>query len=222
MVRVFLVEDQPMMREALRLYLDSTDDLVLAGEAADGVDAVEMVSESAPDVVVMDVDLPGQNGVAATREILKESPDIGVLVVTTFTTDHHVVRALRAGARGYVTKDAHASTVLDAIRSVAAGEHPFTAPSARAAQKTHDTAPTDIAEAVAHQTGMPHVPPGELKVLRGIARGWTNTEIARELHFSRETVKTYSKRLNERFGTHDRTQLLVRAAELGFVEPRLG
>ncbi|WP_258933994.1 response regulator transcription factor [Nesterenkonia pannonica] len=121
MIRVFLVEDQPMMQEALRLYLDSTDDLVLAGEAADGVDAVEMVRESAPDVVVMDVDLPGQNGVAATREILEESPDIRVLVVTTFTTDHHVVRALRAGARGYVTKDAHASTVLDAIRSVAAG-----------------------------------------------------------------------------------------------------
>ncbi|WP_170228430.1 response regulator transcription factor [Nesterenkonia populi] len=220
MIRVFVVEDQPMMREALCLYIESTNDLELAGEADNGVEAVEQIRAHRPDVVVMDVDLPGQNGVAATQSLLKEMPELAVLVVTTFTTDHHVVRALRAGARGYITKDAHASTVLEAVRSVFAGHHPLTPRSALGAPLHPETAPLDIAEALARNAGIPDVPPGELQVLKGIARGQTNTEIARSLHFSRETVKTYSKRLNERFGTHDRTQLLVRAAELGVVEPR--
>ncbi|WP_170228431.1 response regulator [Nesterenkonia populi] len=99
------MEDQPLMREALRLYVDSTEDLSLAGEAGDSETAVRDVLAIEPDVVVMDIDLLGKNGIHTAQELLDSMPALAILMVTTFTTDHHVVRPLRAGARGYITKD---------------------------------------------------------------------------------------------------------------------
>lgn len=220
-IRVLVVEDQPMMREALGTYVCAAPDMECVAAAADGLQAVQLATEHRPDAIIMDIGLPKKNGVQATAEITRADSEVGVLAVTTFATANHIVSMLRAGARGYVLKDASAAEVMTAVREVAEGGIVLSPPITRELIDDVASDTDEIAQALADQAALPEVPDSQLAVLRLIGRGMSNAEIAAELYFELDTVKKYVSRLNRRFGTRDRVQLLVRATQLGFIKPHL-
>lgn len=220
-IRVLVVEDQPMMRDAMCAYIRAADDMDCIGEAGDGPRAVVMAAEREPDVVLLDIGLPQKNGVQVAYEVTQANPLVGVLGVTTFSTANHVVSMLRAGARGYILKEATAAEMLAAIRDVASGDVALSP--AITQQLVDDVAEdaTAIADSLAKQVQLPEVPESQLTVLRLLGRGMNYAEIAAELYFEVDTVKKYVGRLNKRFGTRDRVQLLIKATQLGFIKPQL-
>lgn len=220
-IRVLVVEDQPMMRDAMCAYIRAADDMDCIGEAGDGPRAVVMAAEREPDVVLLDIGLPQKNGVQVAYEVTQANPLVGVLGVTTFSTANHVVSMLRAGARGYILKEATAAEMLAAIRDVASGDVALSP--AITQQLVDDVAEdaTAIADSLAKQVQLPQVPESQLTVLRLLGRGMNYAEIAAELYFEVDTVKKYVGRLNKRFGTRDRVQLLIKATQLGFIKPQL-
>ncbi|MGN6333500.1 MAG: response regulator [Motilibacteraceae bacterium] len=220
-VRVLLVDDQPLLRTGFRMILEAEPDLLVVGEAADGEHAVELTRSLLPDVVLMDVRMPRLDGVEATRRIT--SAPVGavtprVLVLTTFDLDEYVVQALRAGASGFLLKDVPAEDLVGAIRVIAAGDA-VVAPSItrrlldRFASRlpAQDDAPTP--ELLAQLTER------ELDVLRLVARGMSNAEIAQELQVSETTVKTHVGHLLTKLSLRDRVQAAVLAYETGLVVP---
>ncbi|WP_328463117.1 response regulator transcription factor [Streptomyces sp. NBC_00448] len=221
-VKVLLADDQALLRGALRMLVESEPDMVVVGEAVDGAEAVRLVRAERPDVVLMDIRMPGTDGIAATREILAdpELARIAVLVLTTFEADEYVVRAILAGASGFLGKGAEPDELLSAIRTVAKGE----ALLSPAATKSL------ISRFVAQQHGVddePRTVPGldtltsrEREVLIEVAGGLTNDAIAARLGVSPLTVKTHINHTMAKLAAHDRAQLVVAAYESGLVRPQ--
>jgi DNA-binding NarL/FixJ family response regulator len=215
-IRVALVDDQSLVRAGLRLILETVDEVTIVGEAADGVEAVEMVARCRPDVVLMDVRMPRRDGIEATALIV--GPDgPRVLILTTFDLDDYVHAALRAGASGFMLKDAEAEQLIEAIRVVNRGDM-LLAPSVtrllvdevlRAGAQTKTTIP-----------GIDELTDRETDVLVLIARGLSNAEIAERLYLGEATVKTHVGRILAKLGLRDRVQVVVAAYEAGLVTPR--
>jgi DNA-binding NarL/FixJ family response regulator len=217
-IRILLADDQPLVRTGFRMILDAEPDMEVIAEAGDGADAVRQARQLRPDVVVMDIRMPVQDGIAATAEIAAAGY-ARVLVLTTFHVDEHVVGALRAGASGFLLKDAQADRLLEAIRVVHAGDaivdpavtrklldqfvHRLSAPGEQQAQAAA------AADRLAGITGR------EREVLALVARGLSNAEIAAELVVTETTVKTHVHHLLTKLGARDRVQLVVLAYEAG-------
>ncbi|OAN49012.1 DNA-binding response regulator [Chloroflexus islandicus] len=216
MIRILLVDDQTLVRQGIQTLLDLEEDLTVVGAAANGQQALAMVEQLQPDVVLMDVRMPVMDGVAATREITKRWPQIGVIILTTFDDDEYVIEGLKAGARGYMLKDADSSEIVEAVRIVARGEALIQPSITRkvlaeftrlAGGKAPVTPP--LAEPLTER---------EMDVLRGIAAGQSNREIADQLYISEGTVKNHVSNLLAKLAVRDRTQAIIRARELGLIE----
>ncbi len=215
-IRVLVVDDQALLRTAFSSLIDAEEDLAVAGQAADGREAVELAASLAPDVVVMDIRMPVLDGIEATRQIIAAPAAAAtrVLILTTFDLDEYVFEALRAGASGFALKSRPLEELLSAIRTVAAGEA-LLAPSVTRRLIAHFTE----GDRVPRQTprGLAELTEREREVLSLVARGLSNTEIAGRLHVSIPTVKTHVSRILTKLGARDRTQLVVLAYESGLV-----
>ena len=217
---VLIADDQALVRRGLRMILETEPDLDVVGEAADGADAVSQVASTRPDIVLMDVRMPGVDGIEATRRILAgPGCQTRVLMLTTFDMDEYVVDALRAGASGFLLKDVRPELLVDGIRAVAAGES-LLAPvvtrrliEAYLDQRRDATADPEVMRRLGTLT------PREDEVLRLVARGRTNAEIARTLYVSETTVKTHVGHVLMKLQVRDRVQAVVLAYETGLVRP---
>ncbi|MEN3304821.1 MAG: hypothetical protein V7603_1023 [Micromonosporaceae bacterium] len=213
MIRVLVVDDQIMIRDGLATLLSAAGDIEVVGRAGDGRAAVELARTLAPDVVVMDIRMPVLDGLAATAEIAGAGPRPGVLILTTFDLDEYVYEALGAGASGFLLKDASGAELVEAVRVVARGDA-LLAPSVTRrlisafARRRHHERPDSGAAAA--------LTPRELDVLRLVARGLSNAEIAGELVLAEQTVKTHVGNMLAKLGLRDRTQAVVFAYENGY------
>ncbi|MFJ9854396.1 response regulator [Streptomyces sp. NPDC101150] len=216
-VRVVLADDQPLVRSGLRVLMADHTDLEVVGEAATGSEAVRLVGDLVPDVVVMDIRMPGMDGIEATRLITAGPTTTRVLVLTTFDEDDHVYGALRAGASGFVVKDMALDDILAAIRVVAAGDA-LIAPGV-----TRRLIADFIARPMAAPQRSPRPVEGiterEREVLTLVGRGRSNTEIAADLFITVATAKSHVSRLLTKLGARDRVQLVITAYEMGLVAP---
>jgi DNA-binding NarL/FixJ family response regulator len=204
-VRVLVVDDHPVVRGGVVGWLAAQPDLDVVGEAADGLEALAAVAEHEPDVVLMDLRMPRMDGVTATGRITAAHPGVRVLVLTTYDTDADIVRAVEAGAAGYLLKDTPLPQLADAVRAAARGETVLAPPvAARLVSRMR-------APAVEAPTAR------ELQVLAGVARGLTNSEIGRELFIGEATVKTHLLRVFAKFGVDDRTRAVLVAVERGLL-----
>ena len=215
--RVLVVDDQALLRTAFSSLIDAEDDLDVAGEAADGRQAVELAASLAPDVVVMDVRMPVMDGIEATRQIFSERGRGAyprVLILTTFDLDEYVFEALRAGASGFALKSRPLEELLSAIRTVAAGEA-LLAPSVTRRLIAHFTESDPAPRRTPR--GLEELTEREREVLSLVARGLSNAELAETLHVSLPTAKTHVSRILTKLGARDRTQLVILAYESGLV-----
>jgi DNA-binding NarL/FixJ family response regulator len=216
-IKVLLVDDQPLLRAGFRLVLGSEPDLHIVGEAADGVEAVDLARRLAPDVVLMDIRMPRMDGVAATRAIVEAALPVRVLILTTFELDEYVVGALRVGASGFLSKDVPAEELVGAIRTVASGEAVV---SPRILRRLLDRFASRLPDPSAGPpTTLASLTDREQQVLVQMARGLSNAEIARELFVSETTVKTHVGHVLTKLGLRDRVQAVVLAYESGLVRP---
>ena len=214
MIRVVLADDQPLVRTGLWMILSAVDDIEVVGEAADGAEAISVCAELAPDVVLMDVRMPRVDGIDATRAVTATDSPPKVLVLTTFDLDDVVYEALRAGASGFLLKDAPEERLITAIRVVADGGSLFAPSVTRAliaefAQRSRRSPTTSIDRLTERET----------EVLVQIARGLSNAEIAGTLFVTENTVKTHVARILMKLGLRDRVQAVVLAYECGLVTP---
>ncbi|MEV1007410.1 response regulator transcription factor [Streptomyces sp. NPDC049881] len=214
-VRVVLADDQPLIRTALRMVIAEAPDLEVAGEAGDGAAAVELTRTLRPDVVVMDIRMPGVDGIEATRRITAAHPEVHVVVLTTFDDDAYVYGALRAGAGGFLVKDMALDDILDAVRVVAAGDGLIAPGVTRRLIREFARLP-ETARAPREITG---ITGREREVLTLVGSGLSNGEIAERLHISVATAKTYVTRLLSKLDARDRVQLVILAYETGLVAP---
>ena len=217
MIKVALVDDQAMVRAGLRMILESEADISVCGEAADGADALAMVRSSEPHVVLMDIRMPGMDGIAATKEILAECADLHVVILTTFDDDEHVYEALRAGASGFLLKSADGDALVNAVRTVADGDALLAPAVTRRVIEQFVRAPSGRAEPQPNSIG--DLSDREVEVLQLMARGLSNTEIAEALFVSGTTVKTHVSHILTKLGVRDRVQAVVEAYESGVVTP---
>jgi DNA-binding NarL/FixJ family response regulator len=204
-IRVLVVDDHPVVRGGLVGWLAAQEDLDVVGEAADGLEALAQVAATAPDVVLMDLRMPRMDGVTAIERLAASHPGVRVLVLTTYDTDADIVRAVAAGATGYLLKDAPLPQLADAVRAAARGETVL-APPVAARLVSQLRAPA--AEAPTAR---------ELEVLAGVARGLTNADIGRELFIGEATVKTHLLRVFAKLGVDDRTRAVMVAVERGLL-----
>jgi DNA-binding NarL/FixJ family response regulator len=212
-LRLLVVDDQALMRAGFRMILEAQPDLRVVAEAADGVEAVEAAREHSPDVILMDIRMPRMDGVEATRRLVGHR----VLILTTFNLDEYVVEALRAGASGFLLKDAPPEELVRAVRVVAAGDALLSPAVTRRL----------LDRVVCRRPATPAVTPAvlgelterELEVLRLVARGLSNSEIAARLVVGETTVKTHVSHVLDKLGLRDRVQAVVLAYELGLVNP---
>jgi DNA-binding NarL/FixJ family response regulator len=214
-IRLLLADDQELVRTGFRLILNAEPDMAVAGEAADGAQAVDESVRLRPDVVLMDVRMPGVDGIEATRRLGRIAPEPPrVIMLTTFDLDQYVYEALRAGASGFLLKDAPAAQLVDAIRVVAAGDALLAPGITRRmiAEFAKRPLPQD-------EPALGDLTSRELEVLTLIARGRSNAEIGAELFISDATVKTHVKRVLAKLGLRDRVQAVVLAYETGIVQP---
>jgi len=212
MIRVLVVDDQALFREALHTLLSVQPDIKVVGEAGNGEEALRMIADSQPDVVLMDLQMPVMDGVAATRRIQAEHPTSRVIVLTTFDDDEYVFEGLRAGAIGYLLKDVSAQKLVEAIHSAAQGDS-FLQPSIAAKV---------VAEFARHSAApaQPLVEPltsRELDILRRMAEGLSNREIADQLVITEGTVKNHVTNILGKLGVRDRTQAALKAKELRLI-----
>ncbi|MFJ6047554.1 response regulator [Streptomyces sp. NPDC092307] len=216
-IRVLIVDDQVMVREGFSVLLNAMDGIEVVGEAVDGREAIDQVAALRPDVVLMDIRMPRMNGLEATREIVAADTDAKVLVLTTFDLDEYVYQALRAGASGFLLKDASARQLADGVRVVAAGEA-LLAPSVT---KRLIVEFSKISEArkLADPASTGELTERETEVLVLIAQGLSNAEIADRLVVAESTIKTHVSRILVKLGLRDRTQAAVYAYETRLVTP---
>jgi DNA-binding NarL/FixJ family response regulator len=214
-IGVLLVDDQELVRSGFRLILELADGIEVVGEAADGREAVRLAKELQPDVVLMDVRMPELDGIEATRRLHQAGVDARVLVLTTFDLDEYVYGAIRAGASGFLLKDAPREQLVTAVRTVARGEA-LLAPAI-----TQRLIERFVARPPASETApaLGELSTRELEVLRLLARGLSNAEIAAELIVGEATVKTHVARILRKLDVRDRVQAVVFAYETGLVQP---
>jgi DNA-binding NarL/FixJ family response regulator len=215
---VALADDQRVVREGLELVLRMLPDIDLVGSAANGAEAVALVAQERPDVVLMDLRMPEVDGVEATRRIRAEHPEVHVVVLTTYADDESVFAALRAGARGYLTKDAGAEEIGRAIARVAAGEA-LLDPTVQARLLDRLDAAADRLSPPSPTVGAAGLTARELEVLRLIAEGLSNNEIAARLVVEESTVKTHVNRIFAKTGVRDRAQVVAYAYRTGLARP---
>ena len=212
-IRVLIADDHPLFRDGMLGLLGSLADMEVVGEASSGEQAMELARELQPDVILMDIKMPGINGIEATREILHTSPRIGVLVVTMFEDDDSVFAAMRTGARGYLLKDSSGQEVGHAIRAVASGEAIF---GAGVAQRliSFFGAPSPAVSAGSRRA-FPELTEREEEILSLVAQGKINQEIAKELFVSLKTVRNHVSNIFLKLQVADRAQAVIRAREAG-------
>ena len=217
-IRVLLADDQALVRSGFRMILDEREGIEVVGEAENGAQAIELAQALRPDVILMDVRMPVVDGVEATRQLVSGGTDARIVILTTFDLDEYVYAAIRAGASGFLLKDVRPSELVDGIRVVAAGEA-LLAPSvtrrlldrfATALPDGEDEAPPPSLESLTER---------ELEVLKLLARGLSNTELAEHLFLSETTVKTHVSSIFRKLRLRDRAQAVVLAYELGLVRP---
>jgi DNA-binding NarL/FixJ family response regulator len=203
---VLLVDDHPVVREGLRGMIDAEPDLTVVGEAGSGAEAIAMAQSLCPDVVLMDLRMPGVDGVTATERILAVLPRTRIVVVTTYESDSDILRAVEAGAAGYLLKDASRAELAEAVRDAARGKTVL--------------APTvaDRLVRFVRQTDSVTLSAREVEVLGHVAHGRSNAEIGRELHISEATVKTHLLRAFNKLGVSDRTAAVTTAMSLGLLK----
>ncbi|MEV6103341.1 response regulator transcription factor [Streptomyces sp. NPDC051940] len=222
MTSVLIVDDHAMQRFGFRMLLESQDDMSVAGEACNGSEAVRLAAELRPDVVLMDVRMPGLDGIEATRRITAAGERTRVLILTTFDLDEYAFTGLRAGASGFLVKDALPEELLSGIRAVASGDA-VVAPAltrrliARYAHLLPSGGPSDDARRPDARLGV--LTDREREVLQAIARGWTNGEIAERFHLAESTVKTHVGRILAKIDARDRVQAVIFAYDTGLVSP---
>jgi DNA-binding NarL/FixJ family response regulator len=205
MIRVLLVDDHPVVRVGLRGMLEAEADLAVVGEAASGDEALVMVAGLRPHVVLMDLRMPGTDGVAATARIGEEFPEVRVLVLTTYDTDGDILRAIEAGATGYLLKDTAIGALAEAVRAAARGETVLAPPvAARLVSRMRSPA-------------VDHLTPREVEVLSLVSRGLSNVEIGRQLYIGEATVKTHLLRAFAKLGVNDRTAAVTAALARGIL-----
>jgi DNA-binding NarL/FixJ family response regulator len=209
-IRVLVADDHAVFREGLRAVLSPEPDMDVVGEAATGKEAVERAAELGPDVILMDIQMPGINGIEATRRILDASPHVGVVVLTMFEDDDSVFSAMRAGARGYVLKGAPPSEILKVVRAVAGGEAHFGPEIARRLVDFFSTP-----EAATPEEVLPELTARERDILGLIAQGQTNATIAARLFVSPHTVRNHITHIFAKLQVADRAQAIIRAREAG-------
>jgi NarL family two-component system response regulator LiaR len=214
-IKVLIVDDHQVVRQGLRTFLELHDDVVVVGEAGDGVTAVEMVRQFEPDVVLMDLVMPRLDGIAATRQVKSLSIATKVIALTSFTEDDKVFPAIQAGASSYLLKDVSPDDLVEAVRAVHRGE-----------ARLHPDIARKLMEQVAHQAGPALGTPAddlterEREVVRLVAQGRSNAEIAQELFISDKTVKSHISNILGKLGLQDRTQLAIYAIKNDLVDSR--
>ena len=210
-VRVLVADDHALFREGMRGLLGSLHDTEVVGEASSGEEALQLAKELQPDVILMDIKMPGINGIEATRQILHTSPHVGVLMVTMFEDDDSVFAAMRAGAKGYLLKDSSGEQVMHAIRAVASGEAIF-GPGIAQRLVSFFSSPSDPA---VRPRAFPELTEREEEVLSLVAQGKSNQEIAKELFLSLKTVRNHISNILLKLQVADRVQAAIRAREAG-------
>ena len=233
MIRVVLVDDQELVRTGFRLVLSGQPDMEVVGEAGDGAEAIEIIPQARPDVVVMDVRMPRMDGVEATRRIRAGDDAPRVLILTTFDLDEYVYEAIKAGASGFLLKDTGARNLIDGVRIVHSGDA-VVAPSTTRRLLARFTAPAPVWPGPGGQAGpAPRSGPGagaqgpagglltarETEVLREVALGLSNAEIAGRMYLSEATVRTHVSNILGKLGLRGRVQAVVYAYEAGLVRP---
>ena len=204
-IRVVVADDHPIVRQGVVALLEDEPDIEVVADVADGRAALAAVLAEDPDVVLMDLRMPQMDGVEATRAVRERRPDVAVLVVTTYDTDEAIVRAVEAGAAGYMLKDSPTEELVDAVRRAATGETVLAPPiTKRLAERTHKVSPDALTSR-------------EIDVLREVAGGNTNAEIAERLHIGEATVKTHLIHIYDKLAVSDRAAAVARAYEKGFL-----
>ena len=215
-IHVLVADDQQLVREGLHVLLSLTPDIRVVGDAADGIEAVEQAQRTKPDVVLMDVQMPKLDGVAATRKIREVCPDVQVIILTTFDDDEYVFEGLRAGAVGYLLKDVPSEQLAEAIRAAARGEA-FIHPSVTRKVVTEFTRLTERERIRREQPLVEPLSPREMEVLALLAEGLSNQEIAERLTIARGTAKNHVSNILSKLHVHDRTKAVLRAQEIGLL-----
>ena len=213
-LQVLLADDQELIRAGLEMIIDSTQDMQVIAQAADGKVAVDLALRLRPDVVLMDIRMPSMDGIEATRRIATHGPR--VLMLTTFDLDDYVFEAFKAGASGFLVKDAPRERIIDAIRAVAAGEALASPSVTRRLIERFVDAPRP---SLSPPPQLDELTPREREVLELIARGLSNSELAQRLYLSEKTIKTHVGRILMKLGIRDRVQAVILAYEAGIVLP---
>ena len=216
LITVVIADDQRMVRGGLRLIHESEHDISVVGEAGAGLEPSALVRQHSPDIALLDIRMPNLDGLQAARRLLVESPSTRVLILTTFDADEYVFEALRVGASGFLLKDAPPEQLVSAVRSIAAGDALIDPSVTRRLITRFARAARPAAEL---PDPLKNLTPRELEVLRQVARGLSNIEIATELVVEESTVKTHVGRILTKLGLRDRVQAVVLAYESGFVVP---
>jgi DNA-binding NarL/FixJ family response regulator len=209
--RVLIADDQTLFRSGLARLLDSDDRVAVVGEAVDGNDAVKLALALKPDVVLMDIKMPNLDGIEATRRIVTENPKIKVLMLTTFEADNHVIQALKAGASGYVLKDSQAEAIVSSVLAVVAGERVMASAVANRVLEmlTGATTPKEFYDGLTAR---------EVEILKMLATGMANKQIAYKLKISEKTVRNHVSNMYEKLDIYDRAQAVLYAVRKGLVE----
>ncbi|MET9565184.1 response regulator transcription factor [Streptomyces tauricus] len=217
MTTVLIVDDQALQRMGFNMLLEAQPDMAVVGEAANGGEAVRMAADLRPDVVLMDVRMPGMDGIEATRRIVESGDRSRILVLTTFDLDEYAYDALRAGASGFLLKDAQPGELVAGVRAVAAGDAVI---SPSLTRKLLDAFSDRLpGHSPGQRRRLEDLTPREREVLTAIASGWTNLEIAERLHLAESTVKSHIGRILTKIGARDRVQAVIFAYDTGLVRP---
>jgi DNA-binding NarL/FixJ family response regulator len=216
-IRLFIVDDHALFREGLRALFAAIGDIELVGEATTGQDAIDMSEELQPDVVLMDIDMPGMGGVKATRSILRKMPSAGIVMVTMLEDDASIFSAMRAGARGYVLKGAQPDELLQTIRAVASGQVLFGPAIAARVMRFFNKQEYHF-KASLPEEAFPELTPRELEVLELIAQGDRNKEIAEKLVISDKTVRNHITNIFSKLQVADRAQAIIKARDAGLAD----
>ncbi len=216
MIRLLIVDDEALIRDGLRAIVDSEPDIEVAGEAGDGDEAVAQVRQLKPDVVLMDIRMPGVDGIEATRRILATPTSPKIILLTTFDRNEYVYEALTAGATGFLLKDVRRRQLVEAVRAAVTGDTLISPSITRRLVEQFCRTPEPTAD---HLTALSELTPRETEVLTLVGRGLSNAEIAERLFVAETTVKTHLARILTKTSTRDRTQAVILAYEAGLITP---